>query len=211
MKPGLLELANHGTLFLDEAGGLDQRLRAKVVRAVEHGALHRIGAARSTRVDVRLVAAGSEHLKDELGACQISVPALRERPEDIEVLACHFLSQQNPELRFASDAMMALYSYQWPGNVRELRNTVLRSAMMAKGPLLHADDIVFSPQPNLTERVHDFGVDGVEPAMIRLALAEAHGHRQRAADALGISKATLSRRMRLHGLHGNETIAGRIG
>ncbi len=213
MKPGLLELASQGSVFLDDVESLNERLQAKLSRVLDHGTFYRVGAVRPTRVDVRLIAASNgplpgiegtgKHLFNQLSQTALAVPSLRERPEDIEALACHFLAQQNPELRFAADAMIALYSYRWPGNVRELRNAVLRSALMSKGPLLHADDIVFNIKQPLgleasagTER----GVEGVEQAMIRRALAEAGGHRQRAADSLGISKTTLCRRIRGYGL-----------
>ncbi len=214
-KPGLLESANRGSLFLDEVGELDSRLQAKLLRVLDTGSFYRLGAVKQTKADVRIVAATNhtlieavarrefrEDLYHRLAQVTLTVPPLRERPEEIEALACHFLAQQNPELLFASDAMMALYAYQWPGNVRELRNTVLRSALLAKGPLLHADDILFTPRP-LGQRQNpepQRGVAGLEPALIRRALAEAGGVRQRAAAALGMSPATLARKIRGYGL-----------
>lgn len=209
-KPGLLELAHNGSLFLDEVGSLDPRLQAKLLRVLDTGAFYRLGAIKKTHANVRIVAATNAPLhesirngtfRDDLfyriGQITITVPPLRERPEDIEALATHFLAQQNPELRFASDAMMALYSYFWPGNVRELRNTVLRSALMAKGPLLHADDIVFSMR---SIEPKSCGIEGLEQAMIRRALEDSGGHRQRAADSLGISRYSLARKIRSYGL-----------
>mgnify|MGYP003889974551 CR=1 FL=1 len=161
-KQGLLELAHEGSLFLDEIGSLEPRLQSKLLRVLDTGTFFRLGAVKQTRADVRVIAASNQGLlRDDLyhriGQITLTVPPLRERPEDIELLAAHFLAQQNPEMRFASDAMMALYAYQWPGNVRELRNTVLRSALMDKGPLLHADDILFSIRT--TER-SDCGLEG---------------------------------------------------
>ncbi len=213
MKPGLLEMASQGSVFLDDVESLNARLRTKLSRVLEVGTFYRVGAVRPTRADVRLIAASNgplpsasgagNHLFNTLSHTALTVPSLRERPEDIEALACHFLAQQNPELRFAADAMIALYSYRWPGNVRELRNAVLRSALMSKGPLLHADDIVFNIRPSAgaeTTVGAERGVEGVEQAMIRRALAEAGGHRQRAADSLGISKTTLCRRIRSYGM-----------
>ncbi len=213
MKPGLLEMAHQGSVFLDDVESLNERLQAKLSRVLDQGTYFRVGAVRQTRADVRLIAAASgdfrrpgsarNQLFSQLSNTTLTVPPLRERHEDIEALACHFLAQQNPDLRFAADAMIALYSYRWPGNVRELRNAVLRSALMAKGPLLHADDIVFTlrqpvgAEPPLAE---ERGIEGVEQAMIRRAMAESGGHRQRAADSLGISKTTLCRRIRSFGL-----------
>lgn len=213
MKQGLLEMAERGSVFLDDAECLNERLQTKLSRVLETGSFFRVGGVRPARADVRLIAASSRpfqttsaprnELYARLSETTLTVPSLRERPEDIEALACHFLAQQNPDLRFAADAMIALYSYRWPGNVRELRNAVLRSALLAKGPLLHADDIVFSLKPTLYSEdclPPERGVEGVEQAMIRRALAENGGHRQRAADSLGISKATLCRRIRSYGL-----------
>lgn len=215
VKQGLLELAHGGSLFLDEVGILDPRLQAKLLRVLDTGSFYRLGAVKQTHADVRIIAATNSPLLDSIesgafrkdlfyriGQVTLTVPPLRERPEDIEALACHFLAQQNPELRFASDAMMALYAYLWPGNVRELRNTVLRSALMVKGPLLHADDIVFSLRPLATadRKPRDFGIAGLELAMIRRALEDSGGRRQRAADSLGISRNTLARKIRNYGL-----------
>ncbi len=214
-KPGLLELAHNGSLFLDEIGALDPRLQAKLLRVLDTGSFYRLGAIKKTHANIRIIAATNSPLHDSIhsgafrndlffriGQITLTVPPLRDRPEDIEALASHFLAQQNPELRFASDAMMALYAYLWPGNVRELRNTVLRSALMAKGPLLHADDIVFSMRAlaSFENQPKDFGIAGLEQAMIRRALEDSGGHRQRAADSLGISRNTLARKIRSYGL-----------
>lgn len=213
-KHGLLEMAHRGSLFLDEVSFLESRLQTKLLRTLEQGTLFRLGAVKPVRVDVRFIAA-FERKPDSLleaaqGARTIVVPPLRERTEDIEVLTNHFLAQQNPELRLAADALVALYSYHWPGNVRELRNTVLRSALHAKGPLLHADDILFSlrptPDPDSTELLQ--GLEGLEQAMIKRALEDSGGHRARAAASLGITRATLSRKMRTYGL-AEETVRQR--
>ena len=184
----------------------------------------RLGAVKQTKADIRIIAAtnrpllqsvrdGSfrEDLYQRIGQITLTIPPLRERPEDIEALANHFLAQQNPELRFASDAIMALYSYHWPGNVRELRNTVFRSSLAAKGPLLHADDIVFrlrhlhSPENHAEER----GIEGLEQTMIRRALEDSGGHRQRTAESLGISRTTLSRKIRSYGLNASAQLQRR--
>jgi DNA-binding NtrC family response regulator len=187
---------------------------------LETKSFFRLGAVKQSKADVRIIVATNYALEDavaqghfradlyhRLALVPIRIPPLRERPEEIEALATHFLAQQNPELRFASDAMLALYAYRWPGNVRELRNTVLRSALLAKGPLLHADDLLFMPKSPLA-RVSKHanpeaarqGVAGIEPTLIRRALADADGVRQRAAASLGISRATLNRKMRHYGL-----------
>ncbi len=224
-KPGLLEAAHRGSLFLDEIGELSPRVQAKLLRVLETKAFHRIGAVKQCKADVRIVASTNQSLEDAVAAGRfrrdlyqrlsivpLRIPPLRERPEEIEALATHFLAQQNPELLFASDALMALYAYRWPGNVRELRNTVLRSALLAKGPLLHADDLIFTPKTKNQGRVKGSealalreGVEGHEPALIRQALKDCGGIRQRAAAALGISRSTLARKMRLYGVGHRET------
>jgi transcriptional regulator with PAS, ATPase and Fis domain len=205
-KQGLLEMAHRGTLFLDEVSELEPRIQAKLARAFETGTYFRLGALKQTRVDVRIIATvgsgASSEFPTRLGALTIPVPPLRERPEDIEALASHFLAQQNPELRFASDALVALYSYHWPGNVRELRNTVLRSALHSKGPLLHADDLMFAPKPGPSRSPEAIlqGLEGLEQAMIRRALEDSGGHRDRAAASLGMTRASLARKIRSYGL-----------
>jgi DNA-binding NtrC family response regulator len=219
-KPGLLESAHHGTLFLDEIGEISPRLQVKMLRVLETKCFFRLGAVKQAKADVRIVAATNHSLEDAVEASQfradlyhrlamvvLRIPPLRERPEEIEALATHFLAQQNPELLFASDALLALYAYRWPGNVRELRNTVLRSALLAKGPLLHADDLIFTPKAKAlgiarssATQLPREGIGGHEPALIRRALKDSGGVRQRAAAALGMSRATLNRKMRSYGL-----------
>ncbi len=214
-RHGLFELAHEGSLFLDDIGALDPKLQAKLLRVLDTGMFFRLGAVKQTRADIRIIAASDrpliqsvrngifrQDLYERIGQITLTIPPLRERAEDIEALANHFLAQQNPELRFASDAIMALYSYHWPGNVRELRNTVFRSSLAAKGPLLHADDILFrlrtlqSPENQAEAR----GVEGLEQTMIRRALEDSGGHRQRTAESLGISRTSLSRKIRSYGL-----------
>lgn len=214
-RQGLFELAHEGSLFLDDIGALDSKLQAKLLRVLDTGMFFRLGAVKQTRSDVRIIAASDrpllqsirngifrQDLYQRIGQITLTIPPLRERPEDIEALANHFLAQQNPELRFASDAIMALYSYHWPGNVRELRNTVFRSSLASKGPLLHADDIVFrlrnlqSPENQVEAR----GIEGLEQTMIRRAFEDCRGHRKRIAESLGISRTTLSRKIRSYGI-----------
>ncbi|MDX2266876.1 MAG: sigma-54 dependent transcriptional regulator [Bryobacter sp.] len=210
-KPGLLEAAHEGSLFLDEIGELDLRLQAKLLRFLDTGQFYRLGSVKQTKVNVRIIAATNHDLTEavaegrfradlyhRLMLVPLRIPTLRERAEEITALANYFLAQQNPELRFAADALTALYSYSWPGNVRELRNTVLRSALLSKGPLLHADDLLFLPRPQSTRP--EEGLRGLEPVLITRALQDAGGVRQRAADSLGMSRSTLSRKMRSYGL-----------
>jgi two-component system response regulator HydG len=133
--------------------------------------------------------------------CQFTlrVPPLRERVEDIPPLAGFLLEQQNPELRFSESAMNALRAHSWPGNVRELRNAVMQGAVMARGPVIDQEDLPVARRTSLTS-VHDSpdNLNGMERRMILEALAATNGHQQRAADRLGISKRTLSRKLKTY-------------
>ena len=203
-KPGLFELANHGTLFLDEVGELEPRMQVKLLRVLDGVAYYRLGGVRKVSVDVRVVAATNQDLEKmvetgqfrgdlyhRLGQICLRVPPLRERPEDIVPLAEHFLQQSNPHLSFSSDALKALESHTWPGNVRELRNVVTKAAVLALDQEIHAEDMLLA-QPR---QASDAGrvtvstasdLDGMEKTMILRVLAQTHGHQQRAADLLGI-------------------------
>jgi DNA-binding NtrC family response regulator len=221
-KAGLLEAAHRGTLFLDEVGALDMRLQSKLLRVMETGRFYRLGAVKQSKVDVRIVAAANPELHCEVAAGRLlkdlyqrleqgalRIPPLRKRPEEIAPLAKFFLAQQNPELQLAADALGALYSYSWPGNVRELRNTVLRSALQAKGPLLHADDLIFRPRNGVDRPIE--GLSGAEAAVVGRAMEDALGVRQRAAAALGMSRSTLSRKLKRYGISPGETAKAAAG
>ncbi len=138
-KPGLFELADEGTLFLDEIGELPSHVQVKLLRVLDGSPYYRLGGHRKIRVDVRVIAATNQVLvtavaegrfrKDlfhRLSQFHLRVPPLRERPEDIAVLARHFLKLKNPGRSFKEEAVRALQSYSWPGNVRELRNVVTK-------------------------------------------------------------------------------------
>lgn len=156
---GKFQLAHGGTLFLDEVGELPLAVQAKLLRALENGEVERIGSERVTKVDVRIIAATNRDLRAEvksgnfredllyrLEVATISVPPLREHPDDIPLLARHFLDRFCAEnglaaFGFAPDALAALQKHRWPGNVRELRNVVQRLAMEADGPTLTAASV----------------------------------------------------------------------
>ncbi len=162
-KPGRIELANHGTLFLDEVGDLSPMAQAKMLRVTEEHRVERLGARTSIEVDFRLICATNRPLESLVGdgtfredlyyrinAFAIRLPALRERPADIPVLADRFLARycaaQGLPLdarRFAPDAMTLLVSYPWPGNIRELETTVSRAALSAHDGIVRARDLQF--------------------------------------------------------------------
>lgn len=218
-KPGLFELANHGTLFLDEIGELEPRMQVKLLRVLDGVAYYRLGGTRKVTVDVRVVAATNQDLEQmvetgsfrgdlyhRLGQICLRVPPLRERPEDIVPLAEHFLEQTNPRLTFSADALQALEKHPWPGNVRELRNVVTKAAVLSRDAQISPGDLLLTP-PRPTGPANNLPVvaapsanlDGMEKSTILRVLAQTNGHQQKAAELLGISRRTLSRKLKLYG------------
>jgi DNA-binding NtrC family response regulator len=217
-KPGLFELANHGTLFLDEVGELEPRMQVKLLRVLDGVPYYRLGGVRKVSVDVRVVAATNQDLEHmvaggqfrgdlyhRLGQICLRVPPLRERSEDIVPLAEHFLAQSNPRLAFSGSALRALEAHNWPGNVRELRNVVTKAAVLALSDYIEAEDLLLGQTRHTSDATaptpiaQESDLDGMEKTMILRVLAQTHGHQQRAADLLGISRRTLSRKLKLYG------------
>ncbi len=217
-KPGLFELANHGTLFLDEIGELEPRMQVKLLRVLDGVAYYRLGGVRKVTVDVRVVAATNQDLEEmvetgrfrrdlyhRLGQICLRVPPLRERLEDIVPLAEYFLEQSNPRKSFSAEALAALRSHSWPGNVRELRNVVTKAAVLARADEILASDLVLGQARMVADVSAPIvmptaaNLDGIEKTMILRVLAQTNGHQQRAADLLGISRRTLSRKLKLYG------------
>jgi DNA-binding NtrC family response regulator len=215
-KPGLFELAAGGTLFLDEIGELETRIQVKLLRVLDQVPYYRLGGTRKITADVRIVAATNKDLPaackqglfrsdlyHRLSQVHIAVPPLRERREDILPLAEFFLQQQNSQLRLSERAMEELHSYSWPGNVRELRNTMIRAAVEAEGEVIDTIGLGGGTEAREIQVRHD-GAQGVirmdeaERELIFRALAESGGHQQRAAERLGISRRTLSRKLKLY-------------
>ncbi len=232
-KPGLFEMASGGTLFLDEVGELEPRMQVKLLRVLDGVPYYRLGGTRKVAVDVRVIAATNQDLEEatktgkfrqdlyhRLSQITLRVPALRHRPEDIAPLAGFFLSQQGPRLRFAPDALEALRCYSWPGNVRELRNVVIRTAVLARDELIHASglppeiqsrtmarDLVLL-QAQVGSASEETNLESLERRMILQVLSQTGGHRQQAAVLLGISRRTLSRKLKLYGIEdGNHQFA----
>jgi two-component system response regulator HydG len=220
-KPGLFELANHGTLFLDEIGELEPRMQVKLLRVLDGVAYYRLGGVRKVSVDVRIVAASNQDLEGmvetgqfrrdlyhRLGQICLHVPPLRERAEDIVPLAEHFLRQSNPRLTFSSGALKVLQMHSWPGNVRELRNVVTKAAVLTREVEIQAGELVLGQARFAKEAVPvttipaAANLDGMEKTMILRVLAQTNGHQQRAAELLGISRRTLSRKLKLYGREG---------
>jgi transcriptional regulator with PAS, ATPase and Fis domain len=217
-KPGLFELAHQGTLFLDEVGELEPRMQVKLLRVLDGVAYYRLGGTRKVTVDVRIVAATNQDLEHmvetgqfrsdlyhRLGQICLRVPPLRERAEDIVPLAEHFLKQTNLQRYFSSDALQVLERHRWPGNVRELRNVVTKAAVLARGEEILGNDLLLAPLRAPVETapavpmVPSANLDGMERNTILRVLAQTNGHQQRAAELLGISRRTLSRKLKLYG------------
>jgi transcriptional regulator with PAS, ATPase and Fis domain len=220
-KPGLFELADKGTLFLDEIGELQLQTQVKLLRVLDGYPFYRLGGHRKITVDVRIVAATNQDLDaavtagrfrqdlfHRLGQFQLRVPPLRERPEDIVALAEHFLSLKTPGSSFTSDAVSALLSHSWPGNVRELRNLVARVAVESKNPEIQRSQIggAMSGSPvaqRQTASIPLGNLDSMEEQMIIRALERSGGHRSQAAEQLGISRRTLSRKLKEYNINVN--------
>jgi DNA-binding NtrC family response regulator len=216
-RAGRFELAEGGTLFLDEIGNIPAAQQTKILRVLERGEFERVGSSRTIRANVRLISATNTDLQAEVAAgrfrrdllfrlntIQIHLPPLRERREDIDLLAQHFLKQHVTRYRKAitgldDEAVRALRAHSWPGNVRELNHAVERAVLMATGKVVRAADLALSasaPTPGLEE----MSLEEVEAFLIRKTLARCDGNARRAAEALGLSRSAFYRRLDKYGL-----------
>jgi DNA-binding NtrC family response regulator len=215
---GRFELASGGTIFLDEIGNVPLRQQAKLLRVIENGEIERVGSSRSQQVDVRMVSATNadlpsacqrgdfrEDLLFRLNTVEIHLPALRERREDIPVLAMHFLGQYAARYRRSvhsldSVAVQTLLQYSWPGNVRELEHTIERAVLMCRGEQIQAGDLGLGVQKTVSPNLEELSLESVETILIRKALQRFQGNVSHAAEALGLSRGALYRRMEKYGL-----------
>jgi PAS domain S-box-containing protein len=220
-RAGLFELADKGTLFLDEIGELQLQTQVKLLRVLDGHPFYRLGGHRKIKVDVRIVAATNqdldaavvagrfrEDLFHRLGQFQLRVPPVRERPEDIIALAEHFLALKSPNGSFASDAVSALLSHPWPGNVRELRNLIARVVVESRHAEIRKEQITgaMSGNPAVVRQTASMPVgnlDSMEEQMIIRALERSGGRRSQAAEQLGISRRTLSRKLKEYNINVN--------
>ncbi len=213
-KPGLFELADQGTLFLDEVGELDAKVQAKLLRVLDGVPYYRLGGSRKVDVNVRVIAATNRDLEEEvrqgkfrrdlfhrLTQFQLRVPPLRERPEDVPPIAEYFLETQLPAAHFTGDALKALQRYSWPGNVRELKNVILRACVSAKPGTreIRASDLpaAICGVPDMSAHSSSFSgnLEDMEKQMILQALAQNGDNQAKAAQQLGISSRTLRRKL----------------
>jgi PAS domain S-box-containing protein len=220
-KPGLFEMADKGTLFLDEIGELQLQTQVKLLRILDGYPFYRLGGHRKIKVDVRIVAATNQDLDaavtagrfrqdlfHRLGQFQLRVPPLRERPEDIVALAEHFLNLKKPGSSYTPEAISFLLSHSWPGNVRELRNLIARVAVESNRPEIQKPQITaaMSGSPVALRQSASMPVgnlDSMEEQMIIRALERSGGHRSQAAEQLGISRRTLSRKLKEYNINVN--------
>ena len=210
-KPGLFEIANGGTLFLDEIGHLPFRLQGKLLRVLEERRTRRIGGTTTSPVDVRVIAATNvnlsravrrgqfrEDLYYRLNVVPISLPALRERPDDVVLLARHFLAKFAAayglrHATFSPAAERALRARRWPGNVRELRNVIERAVLMSRGPVIDAASLLPEAEDAPTTDVPPRQLRAIIKNTVRETLDQCGGNKSDAARKLGISRTRLQR------------------
>jgi DNA-binding NtrC family response regulator len=217
-RMGFFEVADGGTLFLDEIGNLPMKLQSRLLRVLQSGEFQRVGSSRTQRVDVRVLSATNVDIQTEisegrfredllyrLNTVEVRLPPLRERREDIPLLANHFLRQQAAQYRkavsgFTPDAMEALLRYEWPGNVRELEHAVERAVLLSHGELADASDLNLRPRADVPPSLDEMALEDVERLLIQKALKRHDGNVSQAAAALGLSRSALYRRLQRFGL-----------
>ena len=217
-RVGRFELAEGGTLFLDEIANISLNLQAKLLRVLETGEFERVGSSRTRRANVRIISATNADLNAEVAAgrfrqdllfrlntIEIPMPPLRDRREDIPLLARHFLAQHAQRYRkrlngFDTAAMQLLLDHAWPGNVRELDHAVERAVLMAQGDQVQGRDLGLRATRDATARIEDMSLEEVEGFLIKKALARYDGNVSQAAKALGLSRSALYRRLQRFGL-----------
>lgn len=229
MKKGRFELADEGTLFLDEVGDMPSSLQVKLLRVLQEMEFERVGGTRSITVDVRVVSASNRNIKEDvaqgrfredlyyrLNVINIEVPPLRERLDDIPLLVKHFVEKYKGDrnddmIKLTPEAWKALYAYGWPGNVRELENVIERAVVLHSGEMIGIEDF---PE-ELLGREAEFDVERfippnvplpnvleqVEEKMIRRALAQCDNVQAHAAESLGITKSLIQHKMKKYNIH----------
>ncbi|HSB82702.1 MAG TPA: sigma-54 dependent transcriptional regulator, partial [Candidatus Methylomirabilis sp.] len=221
-KVGKFELATGGSLFLDEVGSMRLDLQAKILRALQEREVERVGGTRTIKIDVRVIAATNRDLKkavDEgtfredlyyrLNVVPITLPDLKDRQEDIPLLANHFMQkfsmESNPNIReISKEAMAILLSYSWPGNVRELENVIERAVTLGRDPAIQPGDLpphlAGGADPLERALAKEATLEDLERDYIGVILRRTKGHQIRAASILGIDRRTLYRKIRRYSI-----------
>jgi DNA-binding NtrC family response regulator len=215
-RVGCFELADGGTLFLDEIANVPPQQQAKLLRVLESREIQRVGSSKVRKVDVRMLSATNANLAEavasgefredllyRLNTVEIRLPPLRDRRDDIPLLAEHFLAKQATRYArsvegFSSSAMDALLGHTWPGNVRELQHAVERSVLMARGSRIEASDLGLRRRADGSVLHDELTLDEAERLLIEKALERYQGNVSRAAEALGLSRSALYRRLQRH-------------
>lgn len=210
---GRFKLADKGTLFLDEIASIPVNLQSKLLRVLESGEFEPVGSSRTLRVDVRVVSATNADIDEEVRASRfrqdllyrlqtirIHLPPLRERREDIPLLAAHYLHRYAARYRkeltgFDGTSMQVLLDYAWPGNVRQLDHTIERAVLMAQESVVRASDLGLEPVTDSDPAFDEMTIEQVEQMLVRKALSRFQGDISKAAESLGLSRAALYRRM----------------
>ena len=217
-RVGRFELADGGTLFLDEIANVPLNQQAKLLRVLQTGELERVGSSRTRKVDARILAATNADLRVEVAAgrfredllfrintIEIRLPPLRDRKEDVAPLAGLFLLRYAQRYRkdlqgFEPAAMRALTEYPWPGNIRELDHAIERAVLLARGSTISTADLALQPVGGTGARLEELSLEEVERVLIQKALSRHGGNVTLAANALGLSRSALYRRLQRHGL-----------
>ncbi len=219
-KAGRFELANGGTLFLDEIGNLPVPLQSKLLTVLQNRKVNRVGSAKSKEIDIRLVCATNQSLNEmvaestfrqdllfRINTIEIQLPPLRERIEDIEALTIHFIKLYSKKYKkevngCSKETIKKLEKHSWPGNVRELQHATERAVIMSESTILQPSDFLLTQEISDSEQVifEDYNLEEVEKMVLRKALKKHEGNISKAADELGLTRASLYRRMDKYGL-----------
>jgi DNA-binding NtrC family response regulator len=215
-RAGYFELADRGTLVLDEIGNMPASQQAKLLRVLQTGEFQRVGSSKTRFVDVRVISATNVDIRREvtegrfredllyrLNTVEIQLPPLRERREDIPPLALHFLQRTAKRygkrlVGFDREALQALHEYSWPGNIRELEHVVERAVLMGQGQQIRIEDLGLRGRSDSSARLEEMTLDEAERYLIEKALGRYQGNVSRAAEALGLSRSALYRRLQQH-------------
>jgi DNA-binding NtrC family response regulator len=216
-RAGRFELADGGTLFMDEIGNIPLAQQAKILRTLETGEFERVGSSRTFQANVRLISATNSDLQQQvaeskfrqdllfrLNTIHLHLPPLRERREDIDLLAQFFLKNHVKRYGksitgFDESAVETMRSYTWPGNVRELDHSVERGCLMAQGKVIRAIDLGLNAGHS-TPQIEDMSIEEVEAYLIKKTLARCDGNARKAAEELGLSRSAFYRRLEKYGL-----------
>lgn len=222
-RPGRFELANNGTLFLDEIGNLSMPLQAKLLTVLQNRKVSRVGSNKDMAVDLRLICATNMPLYDmvkenrfrqdllyRINTIEIQIPSLRDRIEDIPLLANHFLKHYSAKYsksvsKISDAAMTRMNKHPWPGNIRELQHSLERAIILSNSSVLQPEDFNFTAASNAKEVEQSLGLDQynldeVEKLLIRKVLKKYNGNITQAASELGLTRSSLYRRLEKHGL-----------